>query len=478
MSAGAAAEEPAVALADGQGIAAPVLAVDRDHVGMAGERDAAACPGAERGVEVGLVPGLVEQRRLDAEPSRWSRDEADQRQVGLPAGRVDSRRGAAPSRGWRAVRRARQSLGQCATGRQRPGYGGPAGGGKGSRIARRAAPRGRVIIRPGRHAACYQSARRAVAPRPAASSGATGVRLAAQRIALSRRFPLCCPLDVLRRAEDAYVDELYAAAPAHGATLIGGDLSAQLSRSQPRRRRSRQRAARRRPGPRRCGPRTGRAPVSAWCAAGRPARSRSTTASSRSTRSCRGSTATITPTIDVLDDACATRPCRKFGVVWHVNCHSMPSQRPRQEGGHCADFVLGDRDGTTCAPNSPSLSPGIARPRLHRSHQRVYKGVEIVKRHGRPAGTATACRSRSTARSTWTRRHWRRPRASPACKADITAMIRELRLRAFDRSAARRRTIRKRYGDRLAAGCIRSMSPKSIGVEAGRPLDADTRGGD
>ena len=34
-------------------------------------------------------------------------------------------------------------------------------------------------------------------------------------------FAYCCPLPVLRRAEDSYVDELFDAAPAHGATLIG-----------------------------------------------------------------------------------------------------------------------------------------------------------------------------------------------------------------------------------------------------------------
>src|SRR5215469_5909013 len=33
-------------------------------------------------------------------------------------------------------------------------------------------------------------------------------------------FGYCCPLPVLRRAEDAYVDELYGAAPEFGATLI------------------------------------------------------------------------------------------------------------------------------------------------------------------------------------------------------------------------------------------------------------------
>ena len=34
-------------------------------------------------------------------------------------------------------------------------------------------------------------------------------------------FRFCCPLEVLRTAEDTYVDELYSAAPAFGATLIG-----------------------------------------------------------------------------------------------------------------------------------------------------------------------------------------------------------------------------------------------------------------
>src|SRR6185312_2058697 len=34
-------------------------------------------------------------------------------------------------------------------------------------------------------------------------------------------FAYRCPLTVLRRAEDSYVDELFAAAPEHGATLIG-----------------------------------------------------------------------------------------------------------------------------------------------------------------------------------------------------------------------------------------------------------------
>ena len=41
-------------------------------------------------------------------------------------------------------------------------------------------------------------------------------------------FRFCCPLDVLRTAEDSYVDELYAAAPESGATLIGALFPRQL----------------------------------------------------------------------------------------------------------------------------------------------------------------------------------------------------------------------------------------------------------
>jgi N-formylglutamate deformylase len=44
----------------------------------------------------------------------------------------------------------------------------------------------------------------------------------------------------------------------------------------------------------------------------------------------------------------------RFGTVFHLNCHSMNSVAGRMgeggEGTERADFVLGDRDGTTCDP--------------------------------------------------------------------------------------------------------------------------------
>ena len=67
----------------------------------------------------------------------------------------------------------------------------------------------------------------------------------------------------------------------------------------------------------------------------------------------------------------------------------MPSQRSAKsskKGGHCADFVLGDRDGTTC---EPEFTEFVARELRGRGYtvriNEIYKGVEIVKRQGRPA---------------------------------------------------------------------------------------------
>ena len=63
----------------------------------------------------------------------------------------------------------------------------------------------------------------------------------------------------------------------------------------------------------------------------------------------------------------------------------MPSQRSGKRGGHCADFVLGDRDGTTCAPEFTDFVAQVVRGRGYTVRiNEVYKGVEIVKRQGHP----------------------------------------------------------------------------------------------
>lgn len=80
----------------------------------------------------------------------------------------------------------------------------------------------------------------------------------------------------------------------------------------------------------------------------------------------------------------------QFGGVWHINVHSMPSQVhngvPYGTLSFQPDFVLGDRDGTSCH----LAFTHFVRDTLKSMGYRVainnpYKGVEIVRRHSHPA---------------------------------------------------------------------------------------------
>lgn len=80
---------------------------------------------------------------------------------------------------------------------------------------------------------------------------------------------------------------------------------------------------------------------------------------------------------------------RAFGSVWHVNCHSMPAvgdAMADDPGRERADFVLGDRDGTTCdAAFTRVVAATVTGMGYSVAINDPYKGVEIVRRHGRPA---------------------------------------------------------------------------------------------
>jgi N-formylglutamate deformylase len=79
----------------------------------------------------------------------------------------------------------------------------------------------------------------------------------------------------------------------------------------------------------------------------------------------------------------------EFGAVWHVNCHSMPAfgdAMSEDPGRARADFVLGDRDGTTCESEFTSFAARtLAGYGYEVAINDPYKGVEIVRMHGRPA---------------------------------------------------------------------------------------------
>ena len=80
----------------------------------------------------------------------------------------------------------------------------------------------------------------------------------------------------------------------------------------------------------------------------------------------------------------------RHGYSIHLNCHSMPavasSYATDFPGLAHADFVIGDRDGSTAAPALSALVCEILRGFGYDvSHNHPYKGVELVRRYGDPA---------------------------------------------------------------------------------------------
>lgn len=200
-------------------------------------------------------------------------------------------------------------------------------------------------------------------------------------------FRTLLPFARMRRAEDAFVDELFAAAPAHGATLIAatfprlyvdpnrapddfdpgeavGDFSRPLNPSK--------KAA------------TGKGIVWTRLHGLDPLYDEPLAA------------ADVTARIDgywqpyhaavaaALDAAYAA-----FGRVYHVNCHSMRSRgNATDEDGEAerADFVISDADGTTSSPRLTHLVRDYLRDRGYSAPLNdPYKGAELITRYSDPA---------------------------------------------------------------------------------------------
>jgi len=74
---------------------------------------------------------------------------------------------------------------------------------------------------------------------------------------------------------------------------------------------------------------------------------------------------------------------RRFGVAILLDCHSMPA---RAEGAGTAQIVLGDRHGTTIAPDLiDAAADAIQAAGFTVSRNIPYAGGYITARHGRPA---------------------------------------------------------------------------------------------
>jgi N-formylglutamate deformylase len=200
-------------------------------------------------------------------------------------------------------------------------------------------------------------------------------------------FRPAAPMPALRQAEDSYVDELFGCGPMHGATLIAArfprsyidpnrslfDIDASLLEA-------------RWPGPCLASRKTELGIGLIWRVldTGEPIYSRKLSIDEVSRRITDYHQPYQRAVKDALDEAHA-----HFGSVWHMNCHSMPavSSKISEEGpGKLRpDFVLGDRDGTTCDPEFTAFVAGILRGLGYEVKVNdPYKGVELVRAFSDP----------------------------------------------------------------------------------------------
>ncbi len=200
-------------------------------------------------------------------------------------------------------------------------------------------------------------------------------------------FDTTVPMPVLRRAEDMYVDDLFGDGPKLGAPLV----SALFPRSfiDPNRaERDLDRDLLSEPWPDPVAPtekaRLGHGLIWRVCPPDFPMYSRRL-----SIYEVRQRIAEYWHPYHAALQRCMDETQQRFGMAWHINCHSMPSSSlPKDsEFGNMrrADFVLGDRDGTTCERDFLNIVGTTLKSFGYRVRiNDPYKGVEIVRRHGRP----------------------------------------------------------------------------------------------
>ncbi len=200
-------------------------------------------------------------------------------------------------------------------------------------------------------------------------------------------FAYACAFAHLRKAEDTDVDDLYSFAPALGGTLVAAEFP--RSYIDPNRRVEDIDTSMINgdwPGPVDHSPKTKSGIGLIWRVLddNSPiyARTLSVAEVSQRIERCHGSYwAALTHAIESARVA--------HGRVVHVNCHSMPAVAGTiswvKTGTPFADIVLGDRDGTTCAAEMTGLLASAFRAEgLSVAINDPYKGVELVKRFGRP----------------------------------------------------------------------------------------------
>jgi N-formylglutamate deformylase len=192
----------------------------------------------------------------------------------------------------------------------------------------------------------------------------------------------------LRRAEDTHVEKIFASAPSHGATLIAANFPrAYIDANRSLLDIDQALLDAPWPGPINASKKTEKGIGLVWRKLDTGANlynaSLSVAAVQERITSC------YSPYHKALRDA-LNLAHEHYGAVWHINCHSMPaiSSGISEEGPGVAraDFVLGDRDSTTCSPAFTDLVATTLRNMgYHVKINDPYKGVELVRAYSEPS---------------------------------------------------------------------------------------------
>ncbi|URI08235.1 N-formylglutamate amidohydrolase [Aquincola tertiaricarbonis] len=201
-------------------------------------------------------------------------------------------------------------------------------------------------------------------------------------------FRAAVPMHLLRRGEDTHVDRLWAAVPEVGGTLLAAhfprtyiDVNRTLDDLDPALMDGPW------PTPLQPGPKTRLGYGLVWrnVNATTPIYDRQLSVQEVQQRIERCYQPYHAALAGAIDDALL-----RFGRVWHLNLHSMPDDAYQRLGIRSphplADFVLGDRDGSTCSGEFVALVEAELRARGYTvARNDPYKGVGLIAKIGQPA---------------------------------------------------------------------------------------------
>ncbi len=125
---------------------------------------------------------------------------------------------------------------------------------------------------------------------------------------------------------------------------------------------------------------------------------------------------------------------QRFGVVHHINCHSMNAVSGSMgEGGAGvprADFVLGDRDGTICAPEITAfVRDHLAALGFEVKVNDPFKGVELVRAYADPAAGRHSLQLEINKRLYMDGRTLQKHEGFTQLQAQLTQLLQALQLR-------------------------------------------------